>query len=187
MAWIKTIAENEAEGSLKRQYDAAIKRAGRVFNIVKINSLKPDLMRIFMQLYLQLMYGPSPLTRAQREMIAVVVSKANNCFYWTEAHAEDLRSECNDDSLVAAIMSNYKTAGLNSATEVMLDYATDVTLKPEKMSENRIQLLRCEGFSDEAILDITHIIGYFNHINRVADALGVDLEDFMKEKGKFWT
>jgi len=81
MAWIKTIPEEEAEGNLKRQYDAAIKRAGRVYNIVKINSLKPDLMRTFMQIYLQLMFGPSGLSRAQREMIAVVVSKVNQCHY----------------------------------------------------------------------------------------------------------
>lgn len=81
MAWIRTIPEEEAEGNLKRQYDAAVKRAGRIYNIVKINSLKPDVMRTFMQLYLQLMFGPSGLTRAQREMIAVVVSKINQCHY----------------------------------------------------------------------------------------------------------
>ncbi len=81
MAWIKTIAEDEAEGSVKRQYDAAVKRAGRVFNILKINSLKPDFMRSFLALYQQLMLGPSRLTRAQREMIAVVVSKTNSCHY----------------------------------------------------------------------------------------------------------
>ena len=81
MAWIKTIDEKEADGSLRQQYQAAVKRAGRVFNIVKINSLCPDVMRTFMQLYVQLMHGPSELSRAQREMIAVVVSKANNCFY----------------------------------------------------------------------------------------------------------
>ncbi|NIR50282.1 peroxidase [candidate division KSB1 bacterium] len=81
MAWIRTIPEDEAEGLLKREYDAAIKRAGRVYNIVKINSLKPQVMRTFMQLYLVLMYGPSGLTRAQREMIAVVVSKLNQCHY----------------------------------------------------------------------------------------------------------
>ncbi|MFQ5707984.1 MAG: carboxymuconolactone decarboxylase family protein [bacterium] len=81
MAWIKTISEEEAEGSVKRQYSAALKRAGRVYNVVKISSLKPDIMRTFIQLYLQLMHGPSSLSRAQREMIAVVVSKTNHCHY----------------------------------------------------------------------------------------------------------
>ncbi len=81
MPWIKTIADKDATGSLKQQYEAAIKRAGRVFNIVRINSLRPDVMRTFMQLYQQLMLGPSQLSRAQREMLAVVVSKANACHY----------------------------------------------------------------------------------------------------------
>jgi len=81
MAWIKTISEEEAEGRVKRQYDAAIRRAGRVYNIVKINSIKPDIMQTFVQLYSQLMHAPSELTRSQREMIAVVVSKINLCHY----------------------------------------------------------------------------------------------------------
>ncbi len=81
MAWIETIREEEAEGSVRRQYEAAVKRAGRVYNIVKINSLKPEVMRTFIQLYSQLMHGPSGLSRVQREMIAVVVSKINQCHY----------------------------------------------------------------------------------------------------------
>lgn len=81
MAWIKTVSEAQAEGLLKREYEAAVKRAGRVFNIVKINSLKPQFLRTFMQQYLILMHGPSGLTRAQREMIAVVVSTLNRCHY----------------------------------------------------------------------------------------------------------
>ncbi len=81
MAWIRTIPEEEAKGTLKQQYDAAVKRAGRVYNIVKINSLKPGILRTFIQMYLQLMHGPSGLSRAQREMIAVVVSVLNHCYY----------------------------------------------------------------------------------------------------------
>ena len=81
MTWIRTISEDEATGSLKRQYDAAIKRAGRIFNIVKIMSLNPETMRTSMGMYISTMMGSSPLTRAQREMLATVVSWANNCHY----------------------------------------------------------------------------------------------------------
>ena len=81
MAWIKTIAVEEASGALKRHYDAAIERAGKVWNIVSSMSLKPELLRTSIQLYKTLMHGPSGLTRAQREMIAVVVSRANDCYY----------------------------------------------------------------------------------------------------------
>ncbi len=81
MAWIKTISVAEATGSLKRQYDAAIARAGKVWNIVSSMSLKPELLRTSIALYSTLMHGPSGLTRAQREMIAVVVSRTNDCYY----------------------------------------------------------------------------------------------------------
>ncbi|MEE2710758.1 MAG: peroxidase [Gemmatimonadota bacterium] len=81
MAWIKTIDEKEAEGSLKRQYDAAIKRAGKVFGIVKIMSQNAETMRSSMGLYMAAMLGESPLSRPHREMLATVVSEANGCHY----------------------------------------------------------------------------------------------------------
>ncbi len=81
MAWIETIPEGEARGDLRRSYDAALKRAGKVWNIVKVMSLTPPTLRASMGLYLASVHGPSPLTRAQKEMLAVVVSKANNCHY----------------------------------------------------------------------------------------------------------
>jgi alkylhydroperoxidase family enzyme len=81
MAWIKTIPVEEATGSLKRQYDSALQRAGKVWNIVKSMSIKPDVLRASIQFYSVLMHGPSGLTRSQREMIAVVVSRINDCYY----------------------------------------------------------------------------------------------------------
>ena len=82
MAWIKTTAPNEAEGLLKRLYDAAIERAGKVFNVIRLQSRRPNVLRASTQLYAELMHAPeSPLSRAQREMIATVVSKTNGCFY----------------------------------------------------------------------------------------------------------
>ena len=81
MAWIKTIPEGEAEGELKREYDAAIKRSGGVANILRVMSLNPKTLRASMRLYLGTMHFPSPLSRSIREMIAVVVSKVNACHY----------------------------------------------------------------------------------------------------------
>lgn len=71
----------EARGVAKREYDAALRRAGRIWNIVSIQSQLPDVMRDSMRLYSSIMFGDSPLTRAQREMIAVVTSAANACDY----------------------------------------------------------------------------------------------------------
>jgi len=71
----------EATGLTKREYEAAVRRAGRVWNIVSIQSQMPEVMRDSLRLYRTIMFGDSPLTRAQREMIAVVTSTANDCFY----------------------------------------------------------------------------------------------------------
>ena len=81
MAWIRVIGLHEATGPLRRHYDAAMERAGKIWNIVSSMSLKPEVLRTSIQLYTTLMHGPSGLSRAQREMIAVVVSRANDCYY----------------------------------------------------------------------------------------------------------
>jgi alkylhydroperoxidase family enzyme len=81
MAYIRVIGPNEADGFLKRQYEAAEKRAGRVSNIVSIQGHNPAVLQSSIRFYRDVMYGESPLSRKQREMLAVVVSKANNCHY----------------------------------------------------------------------------------------------------------
>jgi uncharacterized peroxidase-related enzyme len=81
MPHIHVIPYEQAEGELKQQYDAAIKRAGRIWNIVGIMSQNPQIMKASMEIYLAIMYGSSPLSRAQREMLAVVTSAANKCVY----------------------------------------------------------------------------------------------------------
>jgi alkylhydroperoxidase family enzyme len=81
MAYIDTVPEEGASGDLARQYQAARRRAGRIYHIVQLSSLDPKLNRIFLDLYLHLMHGPSDLTRRARELLATVVSRANRCHY----------------------------------------------------------------------------------------------------------
>ncbi|HVS18956.1 MAG TPA: carboxymuconolactone decarboxylase family protein [Planctomycetota bacterium] len=81
MAWIRSVAPGEAVGRLKTLYDAAVARAGRVFGIVRVMSPNPAVLEASMGLYRAAMFGPSPLTRRQRELLAVVVSRANRCEY----------------------------------------------------------------------------------------------------------
>jgi uncharacterized peroxidase-related enzyme len=79
--WIKVVSDAAATGLLKSLFDAALKRAGKVFHIVRIMSLRPEQSRDAMAFYRTLMFGESSLSRAEREMIAVVVSQTNDCFY----------------------------------------------------------------------------------------------------------
>lgn len=81
MPFIKLIEEAEAKGKLAEIYDDAQKRAGRVYNILKIQSQNAGALQAMLELYVATMKGESPLSRAQREMLAVVTSRANDCHY----------------------------------------------------------------------------------------------------------
>lgn len=81
MAFVPTIPPDEASGLLCKLYDRAIRRTGKVFQILRVQSARPRVLQSSTQLYLDVMYGESSLSRAQREMIATVVSTANDCFY----------------------------------------------------------------------------------------------------------
>jgi uncharacterized peroxidase-related enzyme len=78
---LRLIDEAEASGLLAEEYDAAVARAGKVFNIVKAMSLRPPVLRSSMRLYREIMFGESALSRQERELLATVVSRANDCFY----------------------------------------------------------------------------------------------------------
>ena len=81
MAWIRTVAPDEAQGRLRKSYDAAIRRAGRVFGIVRSMSLAPAVLDASLAVYQRVMHASEGLERYQREMLAVVVSDANDCHY----------------------------------------------------------------------------------------------------------
>ncbi len=81
MPHLRLIEVDEATGVLAEEYDAALGRAGKVFNIVKAMSLRPAVLRESMRLYREVMFGESPLSRQERELLATVVSRANECFY----------------------------------------------------------------------------------------------------------
>lgn len=78
---VHVITADEATGVTRKEYEAAARRAGRIWNIVSIQSQLPEVMRDSMRLYSTIMFGDSPLSRTQREMIAVVTSQVNECHY----------------------------------------------------------------------------------------------------------
>jgi uncharacterized peroxidase-related enzyme len=81
MAWVRTVESAEAEGYVKSMYEGILKQRGWIPNIVKSTTIRPELTRAWMGVFTTLMFGASELSRAQREMIATVVSVANRCRY----------------------------------------------------------------------------------------------------------
>jgi len=81
MAFIETVPPPDADGALARLYDQAVARAGRVYKIVELMSPSPAVLQASLGFYVATVLGPSPLSRVEREAIAVTVSRANDCFY----------------------------------------------------------------------------------------------------------
>ncbi len=81
MSWVRTVPEEGAEGLLAEVYQQTRERMGKVVNLVRVQSLRPETMALGRQLYRHLMDSPGGLSRLQRVLIATVVSKTNGCFY----------------------------------------------------------------------------------------------------------
>ncbi|MCU0360953.1 MAG: peroxidase-related enzyme [Bacteroidia bacterium] len=181
MAYIKVIEPVESEGELKRIYNDLLSVRGQIAEVYKVQSLNPESILKHMELYMTLMYGKSPLSRLQREMIAVVVSVSNNCKYCTVHHCEALRKYIKDENILVNLQLDFAKAGLPELESTLCELAWQLTRIPHISNEFLLQKLRGLGLDDRAILDATLIIGYFNFVNRLVLGLGVCIEP---EKGK---
>jgi uncharacterized peroxidase-related enzyme len=124
----------------------------------------------FTQMYNDLMLGDSPLSKLEREMIAVVVSSANHCYYCLTAHGAAVRQLSGDPKLGEQMAMNYRAARLSKKQRAMLDFSWRLTKEPEAIDEADRQLLRKAGWSDRAIFDIAAVASFFNMSNRFAAA-----------------
>lgn len=186
MANIKIIPYDEANGKLRDIYDDLIAKRGRLAAVHTIQSLNPDSIIAHMDLYMTIMFSQSPLTRAQREMIAVVVSSVNGCGYCQEHHGEALNKYWKNENRVQSLRMGYETAGLNVHDTILCRYAVELTLHPDDFeNSNQSDILRQKGFDDRAILDATMVIAYFNFVNRIVLALGVQIEEKAGEGYKY--
>ncbi len=177
MAYIKVIPYQESEGKLKEIYEDLIKKRGKLAAVHQIQSLNPESIVQHMDLYLGVMFGRSPLSRAHREMMAVVVSTANRCKYCISHHAGALNHFWKDPEKVQLLSKDYLQVELTESQRVLCDYAYDLTRNPINIEESdQIQSLKDVGWEDRAILDAALVISYFNFVNRMVLGLGVHLE-----------
>lgn len=117
---------------------------------------------------------PSPgLSKADREMISVVVSMANGCLYCLVAHGFAVRALLKDPVKGDRVTLDYRRAGLEPRQVAMLDYALKITNAPRECGEGDIEHLRGLGFADEDIWDIAEVAAMFNFTNRLASATGM--------------
>ena len=96
-----------------------------------------------------------------------------------QSHGEDLREQVNENQLVRQIKTDFHSANLDATTRAILEFAEKVTVAAYTVQPSDLDLLRSHGLDDETIFDVVEITGFFNSINRIADALGVELESFL--------
>lgn len=176
MPIIDIIQPEDATGELKEIYEDLIKSRGKIAEVHKIQSLHPKSIVNHMDLYMTLLYGKSPIKRVLREMIAVVVSKANECEYCQVHHLEAVNHYWKDDQKAEQFLADYNKVILTDVEKAYCDYAKQHTLSPGKSTTLIIGKLKSLGESDRAILDATMIIGYFNFVNRIVAGLQIELE-----------
>lgn len=176
MALIEVIQPEQAEGELKQVYDDLIASRGKLAEVHKIQSLNPKSIVNHMDLYMTLLYGKSPIKRVLREMLAVVVSKANNCEYCQIHHLEAVNHYWKNDAKANDFKNDYTSVELTETEKLFCEFAHEHTINPSSDKELIINKLKALGVSDRAILDATMIIAYFNFVNRIVLGLKVELE-----------
>lgn len=149
-------------------------KLGMVPNVLRAHAFAPEKLDAFTALYNDLMLGESGLSKLEREMIAVVVSSANRCYYCQVAHGAAVRALSGDPALGERMVMNWRTAELEPRTRAMLAFAEAVTLASARIEEADRNALRDQGFSDRDIWDIANVAGFFNMSNRVASATGME-------------
>ena len=157
----------------QKYFDICIDKLGMVPNVLRAYAFDIEKLNTFTAMYNDLMLGDSALSKLEREMIAVVVSSINKCFYCLVAHGAAVRALSGDPKLGEMMVMNYKVAPLDARQRAMLDFAAKLTKSSADVEETDRQTLRDVGFSDRDIWDIASVAGFFNMTNRVAS--GTDM------------
>jgi uncharacterized peroxidase-related enzyme len=160
----------ELSEATKAYFAKCEEKLGLVPNVLKSYAFDEKKLRAFTDMYNDLMLGDSGLSKLEREMIAVVVSSVNHCFYCLVAHGAAVRQLSGDPALGEMMVMNWRAADLDAKQTAMLAFVEKLTEQPAKIDEADREGLRKAGFSDRDIWDIASVAGFFNMSNRVAAA-----------------
>lgn len=154
----------------KKYFDICVEKLGMVPNVLATFSFNLEKLRNFSNYYNTLMLAPSGLSKLEREMVAVVVSSANRCFYCLVAHGQAVRALSGDPELGEMMVMNYRVAKLPDRQRAMLDFAWKLTKTPFDVGDADREALATAGLSQEEIFDLADVVGFFNMSNRFAIA-----------------
>ncbi|EKE44218.1 alkylhydroperoxidase AhpD family core domain protein [Oceaniovalibus guishaninsula JLT2003] len=161
----------------RKYFDICRDKLGMVPNVLRAYAFDIDKLNAFSAFYNDLMLGDSDLTKLEREMIAVVVSSCNRCYYCLVAHGAAVRELSGDPMLGEKLVMNWRAADLPARQTAMLAFAEKLTLACPEVTETDRQALREAGFTDRDIWDIASVAAFFNMTNRVATAVEMKPND----------
>ena len=172
ITWLRVPAARSVPAEVRELWGKPLEKLGFVPNVLRVFALRPRHLLLWWAHYDELMRGDSGLTKAQREMIAVVVSATNRCHYCLVSHSAALRKLTGEPALVEQLATGYKYARVSVKERAMLDFAVRLTEESHRFAEADVQGLRKTGWSDEEIMDIAEVAAMFNFTNRLASGLG---------------
>ncbi len=155
---------------LRAIWDKCVEKLGFVPHVYSAYSLRPQRLRNFIAMYNEIMLSQSGLSKLEREMVAVVVSSANRCYYCLVAHGAAVRTLSGDPQLGEMMAFNYRVARLEPRVRAMLDYAWKLTTEMHNVNEADRDALRAHGLTNEDIFDLSETTAFFNLSNRMASA-----------------
>ncbi|MEZ5498374.1 MAG: peroxidase-related enzyme [Steroidobacteraceae bacterium] len=155
---------------LAKYFRICEEKIGFLPNVLAAYSFDTVKLRAFIDMYNDLMFAKSGLSELEREMIAVVVSSANHCYYCLVAHGQAVRELSGDPELGELLVMNYRAANLTPRQRTMLDFADRLTRQPAECDASERRKLLRAGFRKRDIWDIAAVASFFNMTNRLATA-----------------
>ncbi|RJE87415.1 peroxidase-related enzyme [Paracoccus onubensis] len=148
---------------------AVQEKSGFIPNVFLPLAHRPDEFRAFFAYHDALMDKPGNLTKAEREMIVVATSNANECQYCVVAHGAILRIRAKDPLIADQVAINYRKADITPRQKAMLDFGLKVSARAQEVADNDFDTLKAHGFTEDDIWDIAGIAAFFGLSNRMAN------------------
>ena len=164
------LAPAELTPAMRAYLDKCMEKLGFIPNVLRAYAFDMPKLEAFVAMYNDLMLAPSGLSKLEREMIAVVVSSANRCYYCLVAHGAAVRALSGDAELGEMMALNYRVAKLDARQRAMLDYTWKLTTTPWLIDDGDRAALHEVGLSPQDIFDLSETAAFFNLSNRMASA-----------------
>ena len=174
----------ELPDDVRSRIEAVQEKSGFIPNVFLVLAHRPEEFRAFMAYHDALMDKPGGLTKAEREMIVVATSAANQCQYCVLAHGAILRIRAKNPLIADQIAINYRKADITPKQRTMLDFAMQVALQSATVGDADIARLEAAGFSRDDVWDIAAIAAFFAMSNRMANVTAMRANDEFYKLGR---